>query len=541
MQATEEAIINAMVAAETMEGINGNKAYALPHKLVDFSKNEFIYLEKCAIFISISPTIIPIKKMNALIGREYEIEKLNNMLVPGQPDFLAVYGRRRVGKTFLIRQHLKNNIVFDFTGIKAGTTEQQLVNFYDEYVKRTKIKKIKHPPSTWQEAFSYLAAYLDKLPKKKQKHVVFIDEMPWADTPKSGFVSALEFFWNRHVSSMNNILLIACGSASSWIKKKLINARGGLHNRVTQRIKLMPFNLQETSLFISSLGAKLTPYQVVELYMVMGGIPFYLKEIVKGKSATQLIDDICFSPKGLLQGEYVQLYHSLFKNADNHIYIIETLASKPQGMTRQDIAGKTRISEASLSRALEELVDCDFISFYEPLINKKKTAIYKLTDLYSLFYLKFIKANKGGGKGTWQLLSNKSSFTAWSGYAFENICMLHINQIKRALGISGIYSTTSSWLFKGNDALPGAQVDMIIDRADQTINLCEAKFTRENFAITKSYAAQLRMKKSVFSQATQTKKTIFTTLLTTFPAIQNAYYLGEVDNEVTMDKLFKPE
>ncbi|MDQ6845661.1 MAG: winged helix-turn-helix transcriptional regulator, partial [Bacteroidota bacterium] len=330
-------------------------------------------------------------------------------------------------------------------------------------------------------------------------------------------------------------------SATSWMKKKLINARGGLHNRVTQRIKLMPFNLHDTATFLETQGAKLTPYQVVELYMVMGGIPFYLKEITKGKSATQLIDEICFSPKGLLQGEYLQLYHSLFKNARNHIRIIEILASKAQGITRKDIAVKTRLSEASLSRALEELVDCDFVSFYDPLINKKKEGIYKLTDLYSLFYLKFIKANKGGGKGTWQLLSGKSGFTAWSGYAFENICMMHINQIKKALGISGIYSTTSSWLFKGNDALPGAQVDMIIDRADQTINLCEAKFTKENFAITKSYAAQLRMKKSVFRQATQTKKTIFTTLLTTFPAIQNQYYLGEVDNEVTMEKLFTPE
>ena len=241
----------------------------------------------------------------------------------------------------------------------------------------------------------------------------------------------------------------------------------------------------------------------------------------------------------MLNGEYAQLYHSLFKNADYHIKIIETLATRPQGMTRLDIAAKTKLSEATLSRTLEELTECDFISFYEPLINKKKEAIYKLTDLYSLFYLKFIKTNKGGGKGTWERLSNKSTYIAWSGYAFENICMMHIDQIKKALGISGIYSTTSSWLFKGNDTLPGCQVDMIIDRADQTINLCEAKFTKENFAITKSYAAQLRMKKSVFRQATQTKKATFTTLLTTYQALKNEHYLGEIDNEVTMDKLFK--
>ncbi len=481
------------------------------------------------------------EQISKLIGREEETAKLDGILISGSADFLAVYGRRRVGKTFLIKQYLKDHIIFHFTGTRDESKEEQLKNFFTEYLKRTSRKLETQPPLTWQDAFRYLIPYLKALPKRKKKYVVFIDEMPWLDTPKSNFIPALEYFWNQHVSDMDNLLLIACGSASSWIKKKLINARGGLYNRITQRMKLLPFNLHETALFINTLGAKLTHYQIVEIYMAMGGIPFYLKEITKGKSAIQLIDEICFSPKGLLNEEYSQLYYSLFKNAEQHVKIIEALAAKPQGMTRADVAAKTRISEASLSRTLEELQECDFISFYDPLINKKKTAIYKLTDLYSLFYLKFIKANKTGGKGTWEKLSNKNTFTAWSGYAFENICMLHIDQIKKALGISGIYSTTSSWLFKGNDALPGCQVDMVIDRSDQTINLCEAKFTKENFAITKNYAAQLRMKKSIFRQATQTKKTTFNTLITTYPAIKNQYYLGEIDNEITMDKLFEPE
>ena len=481
------------------------------------------------------------KPVIKLIGREPEIEKIDRIMQSGQAEFLAIYGRRRVGKTFLIRQYLKDSLVFDFTGTKDGIKEQQLLNFFAEYTKRAGSKTQKQPPLSWQDAFNFLATYLRSLSKLKRKQVVFIDEMPWLDTSKSGFISALEFFWNQHASAMNNVLLIACGSASSWIKKKLINARGGLYNRVTQRINLLPFNLYETELFLNELGVKLPRQQIVELYMAMGGIPFYLKEIVKGKSATQHIDATCFSPQGLLYAEYTQLYHSLFKNADQHINIIEALASKPQGMTRLAIALKTQLSEGSLSRTLEELSECDFISLYQPFINKKKTSIYKLTDLYSLFYLKFIKPNKKNGKNTWEQLSTKSGFAAWSGYAFENICMMHVGQIKKALGISGVYTTTSSWMFKGNDALPGAQIDMIIDRADQTINLCEARFTKENFAITKKYAAELRMKKSVFKQATQTKKLIFTTLLTTFPALKNQYYIGEIDNEITMDKLFKAD
>jgi uncharacterized protein len=477
-----------------------------------------------------------------IIGREKEKEKLDKILQSEQAEFLAVYGRRRVGKTFLIRQHLKKNIVFDFSGTKEGTKTQQLSDFFKVYLTHTKGKRETQMPESWHQAFYYLADFLSELPQTATKQVVFIDEMPWLDLPKSEFISALEFFWNQHVSKMDNILLIACGSASSWIRKNLINARGGLYNRITHRIKLMPFNLYETALFLKNMGVKLTQYQILELYMVMGGIPFYLKDVEKSKSAMQIIDDICFSRQGLLYDEYGQLYHALFRHAEQHITLIETLAAQPQGMTRSDLATKTNISNTSLSRILEELEECDFITLFPPFLNKKKEAIYKLTDLYSLFYLKFIKPNKGdkgtGGK-IWEQLSKQSIYTAWSGYAFENICMMHIYQIKSALGISGVYTQHSSWKFTGNEELPGAQVDMVIDRADHIIHLCEAKFTKENYSINNSYVEQLRLKKTVFRGATKTKKAIFTTLLTTYPALKNKYYLEEIESEVTMDKLFE--
>ncbi len=478
------------------------------------------------------------KKGTRLIGREKEMEKLDKILVSGEPEFLAIYGRRRVGKTYLIRQYLSEKIVFDFTGTRGANLKKQLEGFFEEYLKRTKGQKETQPPANWKMAFRYLTAYLESLGHTTSKWVVFIDEMPWIDTPKSDFVASLEFFWNQHISKMPNILLIACGSATSWIKKNLINARGGLYNRVTQRMKLSPFSLYETELFLQQSGVRLPRYQILEIYMTMGGIPFYLKEAGKGKSATQIIDEVCFSPQGLLYDEYSQLYHSLFKNADHHISIIEKLAARPQGITRTEIAQSTKLSEGTLTRALEELVECDFIGIFPPFINKKKESVYKLTDLYSLFYLKFIKANKKSGQRTWAQLSTQSSFAAWSGYAFENIAMMHIDQIKAALGISGVHISVNSWKFKGDESLPGAQIDLVIDRNDQAINLCEAKFTKGNFAITKSYAAQLRLKKTIFNQATGTKKTTFTTLITTYPAIQNSWYMEQVDNEITMEKLF---
>ncbi len=473
-----------------------------------------------------------------LIGREKEKEKLDKILQSKQAEFLAIYGRRRVGKTFLIRQHLQGRIVFELAGTKEGTKEQQLLNFFGEYLRRTERKQETSAPQTWFQAFEYLADYLSGLPQPETKHVVFLDEMPWMDTPRSEFIPALEFFWNQHISKMSHVLLIACGSASSWIRKKLINARGGLYNRITQRIKLMPFTLHETALFLQSLGVQLPPYQILELYMAMGGIPFYLKEVERGKSAAQLIDDICFSPQGLLREEYNQLYHSLFRNAEHHIAIIEALAARPQGMARKEIAAATRISEGPLTKTLEELCECDFTSILLPLFKKKKDAVYKLTDLYSLFYLKFIQPNPGAGNRIWEQLSKQSAYAAWSGYAFENICLMHVNQIKSALGISGVYTRHGSWKFKGDDSLPGAQIDMIIDRADQIIHLFEAKFTKENYALSKEAAAQLRLRKTIFKQASQTKKAVFTTLLTTYPALQNKYYLEEIDSEITMEELF---
>lgn len=474
-----------------------------------------------------------------IIGREKEKDKLNKILQSNQAEFLALYGRRRVGKTFLIRQHLKDHVVFDISGTKEGAKEQQIHNFFSEYLNRSGAPKDIQPPISWHKAFDYLAGYLSELPRNGMKRVVFLDEMPWLDTPKSEFIPALEFFWNQHVSKMDDVLLIACGSASSWIRKNLINARGGLYNRVTHRIKLVPFTLHEAALFIQSMGVTLSQYQILELYMAMGGIPFYLKEIEKGKSSTQLIDEICFSSQGLLNEEYNQLYHSLFRNAGYHISIIEALAARPQGMTRSEILAATKISEGTLTKTLEELLESDFISLFQPFLHKKKDSIYKLTDLYSLFYLKFIRSNKGAGSKIWEQLSKQSTYTAWSGYAFENICMMHINQIKSALGISGVFTGHNAWKFKGDDVLPGAQIDMIIDRADQIIHLCEAKFTKENFALTKDYAARLRLKKTIFKQATRTKKAVFTTLITTYPALQNKYYLEEIDCEITMERLFE--
>lgn len=475
-----------------------------------------------------------------IIGREHVKRNLETILTSEKPAFLTVFGRRRVGKTFLIREYFSKNMVFDFTGTYNARMEVQLQNFFNVYLSYTKGQKETTAPLNWQQAFQYLANYLNGFKNKKRKVVVFLDEIPWMNTPRSGFLGALEYFWNQYISRMPNVVLVACGSASSWMQKKLLQASGGLHNRVTHRIHLKPFTLSETEAFCKHKKLKLTRYQILQVYMVFGGIPFYLNELQKGKSATQLIDEICFRKDGLLYAEYSYLYASLFRNPDKHILLVETLAQYPQGLTRNEIVKYSKLPEGgTVNRILEELELSDFISKHLPFQKKKKDTVYKLSDMYSLFYLKFIKGRKPAGEGSWISLINSGEYRVWSGYAFENICMQHVNSLKKALGISGISSQTSAWKFVGNDEMPGAQIDLLIDRSDQVINLCEAKFTDKEFVITKDYAQRLRTKRAVFEQLTKTKKSSFSTLITTYPALRNKYYLDEIQFEVSMDALFE--
>ena len=480
---------------------------------------------------------------NTIIGRKKELRILDKLMTSDAAEFLAVYGRRRVGKTFLIYEYLKSHIVFSFSGSFEAGMDVQLGNFFREYVRFTQGQKETDRPIDWSVAFSYLTDYLYEVESQtKGKMVVFIDEMPWLDTPKSGFVQALEYFWNQHVSKMKRVLLIACGSAASWMKKKLLKSKGGLYNRVTRRIKLQPFNLYETELFCQQKNLKFTRYHILQLYMAMGGIPFYLNELYAGKSVVQLIDEICFTSTGLLSDEYDQLYYSLFKNAANHVAIIEALARHPYGLLRNQLVQKSGLPDGgTFVRALDELLESGFILKYSPFRKKQKDSIYRLIDLYSLFYLRFIKGNVNDRGNIWQRLSTESSFVAWSGYAFENICMLHTTQILSKLGLSGTITQVVSWHHNGDEEIPGAQIDLLIDRKDGFINLCEAKFSNKEYAITKDYAAQLRRKRFVFEQVTKTKKSVVTTLITTYPAIHNKYYLEEIHSEVTMEDLFRDE
>ncbi len=321
--------------------------------------------------------------------------------------------------------------------------------------------------------------------------------------------------------------------------QNIVNNKGGLHNRISRKIRLLPFNLSETEEFLKSRSVTLNRYQILQIYMAMGGIPQYLKWILPGESASQAVDRLCFTKDGILKEEFKILYLSLFEKAQRHIDIVKALSQKGSGLKRNEIIEACNLSTGgTTTKILEELEESGFINAYIPFGKNAREVVYKLADEYSLFYLKFIENTRTTGSGTWLRLSSTPSWRSWSGIAFERICLKHIDQVKKGLGISAVQTTESIWRLQPKKDEAGAQIDLLIDRSDQCINLCEMKFSDAEFVITKEYESDLKRKSTVFKSTVKTRKTIFITLITTYGAKQNIYFTGNVQSQLTMEDLF---
>ncbi len=474
--------------------------------------------------------------MRQFIGRAPETRKLLDILQADEPAFVAVYGRRRVGKTYFLKQNLAEWLVFEMSGMYKGTLRQHLQEFSDQLAKTKKVSLPLAPPKSWLEAFKLLISCLEEMPRKNKK-AVFLDELPWLSTPRSGFLTGLEYFWNTWASMRPDIVLVVCGSAASWMIQQIIRNKDGLHNRITHQIKLQPFNLNETEAFLKNGGIDLDRYQIIQLYMAMGGVPHYLKEVKPGKSATQVIDEVCFSPTGLLNQEFGQLYESLFSNASVHMQVVKALAKRQTGITRVQLLELTGLPNAgSTTRALEELEQSDFIIRSYPFGKVQRESLYRVSDLFSVFYMRFMESGKSKGDGAWLKTSQTPGYITWTGYCFESIGFLHLGQIKRALGISGVYTESSSWMNKD----PGAQIDLLIDRADHVINLCEMKFSQLPYSITKSEAEKLNQRIQIFRKTTNTTKATWPVLITPYGCDNCTKWPGLYPSVIKMDDLFQP-
>jgi AAA+ ATPase superfamily predicted ATPase len=474
-----------------------------------------------------------------IIGRKDEKAEMLSYLKDNKAHLLAVIGRRRVGKTFLIREVYKEQKVFEMTGLKDADLDTQLINFTIQLNMYFQKEEQLGKPVDWFRAFNLLTKVISQL-KTSEKPVVFFDEVPWIAGKKSGFTEALAHWWNNW-ASQQNIIVVICGSAASWMIEHIVNAKGGLHNRITKLITLMPFTLSETKQFLTAKNIEISNYQIIHLYLAIGGIPHYLEQIEKGKSATQNIQNLCFSKDGVLRNEFENLYAALFDNEGNHIKIIKALSSKSKGLERQEILQITGMTDGGyFSGILKELETSGFITTFEPLEKKKKDTLYRLTDEYSLFYLHFMEGKTKIGSTGWSRIAQGQKYRIWCGYAFENLCIKHVDKIKEALGISGVQTSVNSFLHRKNKVYEkGFQIDLLIDRKDEVINICEMKFYAEEFSISADYAKKLRTKREGLKKVTGTNKMIHTTFITTYGVFENQNKTDLVDNDFTTAILFE--
>ena len=461
-----------------------------------------------------------------IVGRETEISLLRQVMQLEESSFLAVYGRRRVGKTYLVRQTLGKDFLFQHAGVANSPKRVQLGAWY-ESLREAGAKDVS-VPHDWMEAFAQLRQLVKD--SSQAKKVLFLDEMPWMDTQGSGFMQALEHFWNAWASARTDIVLIVCGSATSWIIRKVMQNHGGLHNRVTHKIHLQPFTLNECEQYVRYRHLQMTRKQIVEAYMVMGGVPYYWSLLQPGLSLSQNIDSLFFSPDGALYGEYEALYASLFKHPADYLKVVDALTSRRAGLTRVEIVQAAKLSDnGTLSMVLQDLEYCGFIRHYV-MPNKKNGAIYQLMDSYTIFYHSFIRRNDKSDTQFWSHNQGTPLYNTWCGLSFERVACMHVAQLKRALGISGVLTQEYTW--HNQDA----QIDLLIDRQDGVINLCEMKYYDLEPSNKAEISSQVAHKRDVFVMATQPRKSIYTTLVTTFYSSDSNLY--DLQNVVTLDDLF---
>lgn len=479
--------------------------------------------------------------MGPLVARHRERRTLDEAMTSPDAELIAVYGRRRVGKTFLIREACRAAMAFEQVGIHDGDLAVQLGAFAAALGRASRSPAPPSPPADWHQALAQLAAFLaPRLARRKTKQVVFFDEVPWLASRRSGFLAAFGHFWNTWASRQPQLVVVLCGSAASWMLRKLVGDRGGLHNRVTRRIRVEPFALADAAELLAARGVDLGPYQTTELYMALGGVPHYLAQVRPGESAAQSIDRLCFARDGLLRTEFANLYASLFERADRHEAVVRALAARRRGMTRTDLLAAVALgSGGAATKVLDELEESGFIMQMPRLGRVRRDAVYWLADEYSLFYLTWIEATRPGPGEVWMRRQGTPAWRAWSGLAFEAVCLKHVAEIKRALGIASVDTVEASWEQRAGGAVrDGAQIDLVIDRADRSTNLCEIKFSEAEFVVDKACARELQRKRDAFRAATRTNKALFVTLVTTYGVRDNEHARGLVGQVVELDALF---
>lgn len=470
-----------------------------------------------------------------MVGRKKEIRRLEEARENPESEFIAVYGRRRVGKTYLIRQAYQNQFSFYHTGVARGRMEDELEAFRDSLVEYG--DEDHEVPESWMAAFRRLYGLLERAPEGKK--VVFIDEMPWMDTPKSRFLPALEHFWNKWASARSDIVLVICGSATSWIVTKVIHNRGGLHNRLTGRIHVKEFTLAECEQYAQEHALGMSRGQLAEAYMILGGVPYYWSFLRKSESLAQNVDRLIFSEDGELGDEFDELYASLFKRKDAYVKLVLLLADHQEGLSRDEIVRLARVANnGRLTARLEELEQCGFVAKYHVVGRPTGEVVYRLVDAYTVFYRDFVMENVKKSESFWSDNLGSGRYYEWRGHSFERLVLRHVRQVKMALGVLGVSAESGCWRHSADEVYPkGVQIDLVLDRDDRVVNLCELKCTDEPYVMTDSEMAKVRRRRAAYRAVTGTGKSIHLTAITSY-GLERNMYAKEFQNEIVLNDLF---
>ena len=333
------------------------------------------------------------------------------------------------------------------------------------------------------------------------------------------------------------MVCIICGSATPWSIQNVFENKGELFDRLTCSMYLQPFSLSQTEKYLRLRGMEWSRYDIAECYMILGGIPFYLSLLSPEMSLSENIDNLFFRKRPELWNEYQQLYRSLFVSSNPYIRIVEAPSTRKAGLTRNELIEKTGFPDnGALSEKLQDLIASDLVSVTSQF-RKKREVYYQLRDYYTWFYLRFIKDQIGRDEHFWTHSTGSPTRYVWAGLVFELVCKDHIPQIKRRIGISAVLAEESTWSVRGNENEDGAQIDLVIDRRDHVIDLCEIKYSESEYAIDKDYDVTLRSRRECFRAHTKTKKTVQIIFISTYGLKQNSYS-GLVSGQVVLDDLF---
>ena len=479
---------------------------------------------------------------SSIIGRRDEIKSLERFMKSTKSEFVAIYGRRRVGKSYLVEEVYRGKIVFRAIGayIKDSDSktyrEVQLTHFYESLLD-SGMSDDAPRPTCWREAFRLLRKYLEGIRSKRR--IIFLDELPWLAGPQSSeMITELGYFWNSWADRQRNILLVVCGSATSWMLDNVIRDYGGLHGRLTATMRLLPFTLCESEQYFKRHGFHLSRYEIAVAYMAFGGIPYYLDRLDKEKNLTENIDDFYFRDERIHQ-EFKDVYAGLYATSERYVEVVKTLGRQFYGMTRHELAAAIGIeSGGTFSKILENLHESGIIREYPRYGKERVETVYQLKDFFSMFYMHFIHGKAGDSSG-WRTVQRTPVFYTWAGNTFEMLCIEHLPQIKEKLRIATV-NRNYCWRCKAPDGTV-SQVDLVMEwTGERTDHLCEMKFSEHAFTIDKQYEKNLACKIDAFINSRQHVKTHSVQLvMVTSNGILRNEHSKDVNQEVTLDDLFE--